>query len=243
MAIFIAILIIALVSSFWVLSGRFSGSQTDNEGNLMSNLEQIKTIMWIGAHPDDEVYVAGLLAYASKVEKKKCVIVSFIYTPEKRSLNEESASYLGCEYVYLEKISGKTWEDKLRAVLLEYRPEIVITFDPANGFRGLKAHIIAAETTEKLIKKEFKNTKLYYVLNKDPILAQLLNGPQDPTTPTDELNLDISYPELGSTLWQAKLHVIAIYKYAVPACRKIADNVDNLQEKIIHKEFYAAADG
>ena len=168
----------------------------------MSNIKQTKTIMWIGAHPDDEVYVAGLLAYASKVEKKKCVIVSFMYMPEKRSLNEESASYLGCEYVYLEKISGKTWEDKLRAVLLKYRPGIVVTFDPANGFRGLKAHIIAAEITEKLIKKEFKNIRLYYVLSKDPVLAQLLNDPQDPTTPTDELNLDVSYPELGSTLWQ-----------------------------------------
>ncbi len=143
MAILIVISVIALVSSFWILSRRFRGSRTDTGDSLMSNLEQTKTIMWIGAHPDDEVYIAGLLAYASKVEKKKCAIVSFMYMPEKCSLNKESVLYLGCEYVYLEKISGKTWEDKLRAVLLEYRLEIVVTFDPANGFRGLKAHIMA----------------------------------------------------------------------------------------------------
>lgn len=75
-----------------------------------------------------------------------------------------------------------------------------MTFDPSNGFRGLKAHIVAAEITEKLIKKEFKNIKLYYVVNKDPVLAQLLKGPLDPTPATDELDLDVSYPELGSTL-------------------------------------------
>jgi len=49
----------------------------------VSNLKQTKTIMWVGAHPDDEVYVAGLLAYASRAEKKKCVIVSSYICPRR----------------------------------------------------------------------------------------------------------------------------------------------------------------
>ncbi len=179
------------------------------------------------AHPDDEVYVTGLLTYASRVLGKRCVIVSFMYSPAKTALNNASASYLGCEYVYLLEID-RGWEEKLRAVLDRYRPGVIVTFDPRNVFCGFKAHMAESQVVVKTVKSGYSGAKLYYVVNKDPAPV------------TDVLDLDAAYPGLGFTLWQAKLHVITIYRDAVPACRAVADNVGGIQDRMAHRDFYSA---
>ena len=63
--------------------------------SLIDKLKHAYTIMWIGAHPDDELYIAGTLGYFTRDLHGQLIIVSPYYNPKFVNSNEESAKFLG----------------------------------------------------------------------------------------------------------------------------------------------------
>ncbi len=230
----IAILALVILSIFIFLTCNVA----EEKGYLLSELSSAEKIMWIGPHPDDEVYVAGLLALASLEMGKNCVIVSFTCIESRKAYNLNSSEILHARYVYLENYEGKTWREKLIKLLSIEHPDIVITFEPTNGFRSSEGHAKVAQLVTDVLREKFNEIKLYYVINRDPVLAKLLGGNMDPLPYTDVLDLDTYSEKLGCTYWNIKLKVVQVYSDVMSAYRYIAENKNNIQEKIMHKEFY-----
>jgi len=224
-------------------------------GSLEEDLKRAKTIMWIGAHPDDELFTAGTFGYFTRNLHGHLVIVSLYYNPEYVKNNEESARFLGnADYVRIQEemyekegkmitIKCKNWKqlkdtvrqleeagvkEFVKELILQYRPDIVFGFEPTNGFRHSCQHVSMAIIVDKAVyelKSEEYNFFDYYYV--------LNRDPSwfgskwmDPPPVTDVIYLT-------DEMWDYKLHVFDIYSEFYPQLKN-EEWLKNLQ----HKEWF-----
>lgn len=205
-------------------------------------------VMWIGAHPDDEILVSGLLAKLSLERGKQTYAVSLTVEEKHEQNNIECVKLLGLkDYIKFDMegmCRGMSQEEckpilieEIRALLIEKNPSVVITFEPTIGFRGHPQHKLASRLVHQALVESGIDADLYYAINRDTNLSMLLGGPTDPLPYTDTLDLDGYSRKLGSTLWDIKLQVIEIYSDSVPNARILMENED-VRNSMLHKEFY-----
>jgi len=245
-ALIVGVVIVSVVAAYIWIQGQSEGgaSQTETiqtriqttEGlkDMRTELEGVRKILWIGPHADDEVYVAGLLRFA-RLEGKDCTIVAYKADNRRKKLNQMSAELLGCKYIYMSQYPGKNVEEEIRSILAAESPDLVLTFHPETGFRMNKAHAKVGRLVTEVISTGNYNIKLFYVLNKDPTLEELLGG-ADRAKPTHYLDLQL--PAGNGSLFEVKIADICIYSDAIPAAKAICKNVDGMRTKMLKYELY-----
>ena len=222
-------------------------------GNLFEDIRNANTIAWIGPHPDDEIWVSGLLAYVSLGYYKETYVISLnkkAYstspgTPEDRLVdNQDFKDFMGLkDYVYFEE-SAEEYTGNLKErffafldnFISESDLDLIITFENTNGANGHPDHIQLSEWLTDYSKKN--SIKLYYYISRNPINTS--NEP-DPLPVTDTIDLDEHY--ITSTdnkrisLWDAKVEVIKIYSSSVPGANRLTQNPE-IAAEAIHEENY-----
>lgn len=214
--------------------------------DLTQDIKDADVVIWIGAHPDDELYVCGLLSEASLLEGKQVYVVSL-----KLKFGEaykKSVALLGLKD-YISYPSGiiarlfgaqqtkEMMSEKIKELIIEKKPSLIITFEPTNGYRGHPEHMMASVITSKAIEKSGLKVNLYYVINRDEKLAEFLKGPMDPLPYTDIVYLDEFQGKIGKTLRDIKFELLEIYKDYVPEAKKLLENKEK-QKEVLHMEFY-----
>ncbi len=221
---------------------------------LLEKLRRSHTVMWIGAHPDDELYTAGTFGYFTRDLHGHLVIVSLYYNPDYMEDNKKSAQFLGnAEYIWIQKelyergkkvnVRCHSWDqiddvveeledsgvkDLVEELILKYRPDVVFTFEPTNGFRHSCQHASIARVVDDAVKelrsKGYTFFDYYYVLNRDPNLFGEKNMDPPPVTDVVELNED---------MWGYKLSVFKIYSDHYPVLGN-----EMFTSKLQHKEWF-----
>ncbi|GEM_PF-2371232 len=205
-----------------------------NLKDMRIELERVRKVMWIGPHADDEVYVAGLLHYAS-LKGKDCIIVAYRAGGERRKLNLMSAELLGCNYTYLSSYPGRSVKEKIRSLLTSESPDLILTFHPETGFRMSEAHAKVGELVTGVISSGNYSIKLFYILNKDPTLEKLLGG-ADRSKQTHYLDLNLIVG--NESLFEVKIADICVYSKAIPAAKAICEDAGGMQDRMLRYEFY-----
>jgi len=208
---------------------------TDNLRDMRRELEGVKTVLWIGPHADDEVYVAGLLYYAG-MEGKDCIIAAYRRSDSRVKLNLMSAELLRCRYVYLTEYPGRSAEERIRSLIELESPDLILTFHPETGFRMSEAHARIGKLVTEVVSRGNRGAKLFYILNKDPALEKLLGG-ADLARQTHFLDLHLIVG--GRSLFEAKISDICIYSDAVPAAKAICENAWGVRDEMMRYELYA----
>lgn len=223
------------------------------KNSFWEELASAKTIMWLGAHPDDELYTAGTFGYFTRDLKGHLVIVSLYYNPKFVESNDMSAEFLGgADYIRIEEQIGgqlprcKKWnqldevieeleergvKDYIKQLVKEYKPDIVIGFESTNGFRHSCQHVTAAKLLDKALlelREDNISISYYYTLNRDPGWF----GPEkmDPPPVTDIINL-------SDEMWSYKLKLFEIYSPFYPTLSN-ETWINGLQ----HREFFRKVD-
>ena len=128
---------------------------SNNVGGLEDKLREVDTIMWFGAHPDDELYTGGTFGYYTRDLSGHLIIVSLYYNPKYVESNRESAKFLGnATYIRIEEQLGvnlprcRKWvqldeivrelerkgvKDYIKQLILNYKPGIIFGFESTNG--------------------------------------------------------------------------------------------------------------
>ncbi|MCK4820035.1 hypothetical protein KA005_29995, partial [bacterium] len=75
---YLAILAIIFMLLILFIVGRNSNNKPDiqENGELVEDIENANTIAWIAPHPDDELWVSGLLAFVSLGYEKETYVIS-----------------------------------------------------------------------------------------------------------------------------------------------------------------------
>lgn len=218
---------------------------TSDKG-LINDIKNAKGIAWVGPHCDDDMSVAGALALASLEYKKNTYVVSLKsapgvdwVAPEVRFQdNEDFKNFLHLQEYFrwhIEKIPDPEKKqalfDFLDSHLQQRNIELLLTFEPTNGYYGHGDHKMVGKWLTEYVKG--KNIKLYYVLNLDPAVKDIWPGSHnDPEPYSDIIKLEEyqanSY--LGkATLWDTKVEVLKIYESSVQAASRFLENLSKFQ--------------
>lgn len=107
-----------------------------------------QSVLWIGAHPDDEVVTAPLLAHWCRDHGAQCTFLILTRGDKGGSSSVRSAEagaasqYFGASLILLNLPDGggaspPPWQPDLPAMLAKYieavHPELILTFDPRHG--------------------------------------------------------------------------------------------------------------
>lgn len=219
-------------------------------GTLLQSLEQAKNIMWIGPHPDDELYLGGTLGYATRDLGRKLTIISFGRSPQMIEANRRSAEFLNnAEYLYLdangkcdmgtineavEKMVSTGVKDKIVRLIRKKHPDIIFTFETSNGYRTNCAHIVSALVAETALAESGVESQTFFILNRDPLMVKILGGEMDPLPVTDVI-------DLNQRLWEYRMAVFRAYSPFYPAIRKVL-TTPALEESLLHQEFFRKAE-
>jgi len=221
--------------------------QSSISTSLLNDLKNAKTIMWIAAHPDDELYMGGTLGYATRDLGCELTIVSFNTNSKFFKANQQSAEFLkNADYIRLnalikcdnmneidskvDEMIEKGIKDKIVQIIIEKKPDIVFTFEPTNGYRTSCAHCVSSIIAREAIEESGVDCDHYYVLNRDPVATKMLGGNMDPLPVTDTIELD-------EKLWSYRMEIFEIYSPFYPKLKKIISDED-LQDQLSHQEFF-----
>lgn len=244
-------LITAIIVAVIFIGGCLEENSQNSTTSILNNLKNSKTIMWIAAHPDDELYMGGTLGYATRDLGCELTIVSFNTNPKFFEANQQSAEFLDdADYIRLDalikcdnmsEIDNKVDEmiekgikDKIVQTILEKRPDIIFTFESTNGYRTSCAHCVSSIIARKAIEESGINCNHYYVLNRDPVITKMLGGCMDPLPVTDTI-------ELNEKLWSYRMEIFEIYSPFYSKLKKIISNED-LQDQLSHQELFRKVD-
>jgi len=224
------------LAAAWIWERPETAVDVNGLRDMREELEGVEKILWIGPHADDEVYVAGLL-YCAHLEGKDCVIVAFQADEAREAVNKMSADLLGCRYVYASQYPRASPREKVRAIPLGESPDLVVTFHPETGFRMSKTHAAVGKLVTEIISAENLDIGLFYVLNNDPTLEELLGG-ADGARPTHYLDLNFLVSAKGGNLWEVWLADICLYSDLVPAAGAVCEDVNGVRTRMLRYEFY-----
>jgi len=203
--------------------------------------------MWIGAHPDDELYLGGTLGYATKDKGIKLTIISFAENPDFLEANRSSAEFLNnAEYLYLtgqgldcdinevdEAVSeavSKGAKDEIIGLIREKKPDVIFTFESSNGYRTICPHIVSAVVAQMAIEESGVESETFSILNRDHLLTSILGGEMDPLPVTDVIDLD-------EHLWEYRMAIFGFYSPFYPTLVEILET-PSLQDELLHQEFF-----
>ncbi|HEC89444.1 MAG TPA: hypothetical protein ENI44_02545, partial [Thermoplasmatales archaeon] len=221
-----------------------------NGNSLMGQLKNASTIMWFGAHPDDELYTGGTFGYYTRDLDGHLIIVSLYYNPGYVESNIESAEFLGnATYIRIEEQLGvklpkcRKWiqldeiirelerkgvKDYIKQLILDYKPGIIFGFESTNGFRHSCQHVTMAklldEAVKELKKEGYDFFSYYYILNRDPNWFGEEN--MDPPPVTDII-------DLTDEMWNYKLTLFDIYSKFYPDLKN-ETKINSLE----HREYF-----
>ena len=231
-------------------------SEKIEERSLISDLERARVVAWIGPHPDDEIYVSGILAYSALGLGNETYSISLhnkggsAFPPgagpaDRFQDNQDFKNLVGLtDYLYGDFSSyprNKETATKmyLKDIVKELGIDLIITYENTNGGYGHHEHIqVSGWITEFAHENDIM---LYYMINRDPI-ATLPNNPSiDPLPITDTLNLDqmsiVKKDGEKATLWEMKQGVMEVYYSSVPMVVRLVDDKE-LYNNIRHEENY-----
>lgn len=250
----IVVLAVGLSGLYYTIGLRNAG--VGGQRSLIEDVKGARAIAWIAPHPDDEIWASALLGLASLGYGKDVYVVSLSRNAtatypgtweDRMQDNKDIKEYLGLvDYVYadeyLKNYPGDV-EEKFYAFLDDFIEEtgvdLIITFENTHGANGHPAHLTVSNWITEYAREH--GIKLYYVINRDPILNRAEPGhPLDPLPYTDVLDLDRYYVVKNGaniSLWELKLGVIEIYSSSQPGCYYFVTNPNELA-KVVHKEWY-----
>lgn len=223
----------------------------NTKGNLIKNVGLYHSVMWIGAHADDEMFIAGTLGYLCKDNNYKCIIVAFGASPKMREGNASSAGFLNnASYIRIqEQIKGgknncsdksydcfvDQWEqngskDELTKIIKDNNPEIIITFGSGQEYGAKDIHAASDYIAEQAMKSAGGNYQHYYVINTMHLLTK-------DAQPDIQQASDII--DLNTKLWGYRMKIISIYApfYAPNDLLKMV-NDKTYQDTLLHKELF-----
>lgn len=221
-------------------------------GGLEGKLREASTVMWISAHPDDELYVGGTFGHYTRDLGGHLVIVSLYYNPGFVDNNEASAEFLGnAEYIRIEEQLNrqlprcKNWgqledvikqleeagvKEYVKNLILQYTPDIIFSFESSNGYRHSCQHVSMAKIVDDVVKELrrlnrcYSSFDYYYILNRDP--NWFGNEYLDPLPVTDVITLD-------DEMWNYKLTLFDIYSEFYPKLKN-----ETWVNGLEHKEYF-----
>jgi LmbE family N-acetylglucosaminyl deacetylase len=217
------------------------------KGSLAADIGASDSVMWIAAHPDDELYLAGILAYMTKTRAFSGTIVAFGINQKLIEGNADSAFFLGnsdyiriAERLDLPPINCEKYDcfvqnwlsngtkDELVAIIQEKSPDIIFSFEPLDGYLSKPPHAASSYITQLAIEESGINCHYYhYVTTLEETDQKIVNK----LKPTDVFNLG------QKTLWNDKLKIIEIYSPFYPSLQRMIDD-QKYQQRLIHKEFF-----
>ncbi|MFH1896420.1 MAG: PIG-L family deacetylase [bacterium] len=240
---------------FALLAGTlvFVSNSKNDEGTLSKIFETSNSVMWVGPHPDDELFVAGTLGHLCKDLNYNCTIVAFGENPDLIEGNKQSAQFLNADYIRLPDIMGKTnhncggkknsgenincivesWikkgiKEELVKIVNEKKPDIVFTFEPESTIEVSQTHVASSMVAKQAIEESKVNPHHYYVI-QTPHLAEK-DFDKDKSKATDVI-------ELTNKLWSYKMEVIGFYSFYYPSLEQLIDD-QPYQQSRLHKEVF-----
>ncbi len=248
-------LLILIPIIFIFLTGCFSSTPDDNNGseyksnNLRRAIDDAKSIMWIGPHPDDEMFISGTLALAGGDKGNKCYCICIVspddinpdlnITNRKEAINWFKNTYLE-DYTSLNETRPFSWENiktKIQTIIEEIKPDIIITFSPY-GYFNQPDHVATSMTLTELYNSLSYKPEIYYVINMDQDLPlNKKNYEYNQYPPTDIINLNVYSNKLGKTYWNAKIEIWEHYSKSIPDLALLLNN-KKLIEKNDRNEYF-----
>lgn len=186
LVIIIAVILFAAVIAFalWNNSIAKSGQAVSvpKTGELISDIKNGASIMWLGPHMDDEMNILGTIAYACGEMKNNCYALA-VYSAEKDNMEQNrypaiewiNKTYLKDYFVlgistnlaYNTKLTLLNQaEEKIKEKIESIKPDILITFSPI-GYYNHEQHEVFSRIVNDLYPKLSYKPKLYWVINPD----------------------------------------------------------------------------
>jgi len=185
---------------------------------LLTTIRDARTVLWVGAHCDDEILASGILALASLKFKKDTYTISRTHqvgpvgaglppggTVEKRYRdNEKLKQFLELkDYIRFNPADypGSGGQDEkflrfLREFILQKDVDVIISFESVMGFYGHPDHIDVSVQVNRLVEdiasKQNRRITLLYLINGNPdVISGRLSDEQKRVLPyTDRLDMD-----------------------------------------------------
>lgn len=243
------LILCALVLGMLLISGCCGKPTIQDNGELQQDIEDGKSVMWIGPHPDDEVSAAGTLALACGHEGNKCWVFAFLTTEQIReglepALREEANDWLEEnyleEYIYYPGEARDKPPEEIKAtvksVIEEKRPDIILTFSPY-GYYNHPDHQAVSNLLTNIRSELSYRPEIYHIINMDNALSQK-HQEYTKYPPTDEINLDFYSETLGKTVFEAKIEIAEAYAPSVPLIKASLENPEFYKDK---KEYFRKA--
>jgi LmbE family N-acetylglucosaminyl deacetylase len=213
---------------------------------LLNDLQSGKSIMWIDAHPDDELAVAGTLALACQNKRIDCWIICIgslenvvstiagktdqeVRIDRNETIEWMKKNYLK-DYILLgNRFSAVTDKEKIKPQLKqkieELRPDILLVFTPY-GYSNNKNHQDVSDMVLDLVDELSYKPGVYMVVNDDTIIKRQREYLKYP--PTDLIPLTINLLD-GRTAWDAKLEIWENYRSSVGLAESLLSDAIKLK--------------
>ncbi|NQU99197.1 MAG: PIG-L family deacetylase [Parcubacteria group bacterium] len=217
---------------------------------LLQEINEGKSIMWIGPHPDDENTIAGTIAFACGHQENECYVFSLKEIDEisenwDKDLRREANKWLETEYleeyIYLDiGILGELKEiiaSKALKIIKEKKPEVILTFSPS-GYYGHPEHKATSLGLLEYYNEFGYKPSMYQIINMDnpPIFGKEYFEYKK-YLPTDEIDLDFYSEILKKTIWDAKIEIIEKYSSTMAASAEIIADMEKLED-LDKKEYF-----
>ena len=207
--------------------------------------------MWIGPHPDDEMFMAGTIALASGDRGNKCYVLCVVsvdninpdlnITKRKEAIAWFTKTYL-TEYIDLNysRPPDFNWENistQIYNTVEAIKPDVIVTFTPY-GYDNNPDHVTLSKSVTDIYDQLSYKPKIYYIINMDQDLPpNSQNYEYKKYPPTDVINLNVHSTKLGKTFWDAKLEIWGHYAQSIPDLQKLLNDYKRLQNND-EKEYF-----
>lgn len=220
------------------------------ESGLVKDIEDGKSIMWIGPHPDDEMFMSGTFALACGDRGNKCYVLCVVsvdninpdlnITARKEAIAWFTKTYLTERFdlnfsrppaFNLDDVKKQIF-NKVEAI----KPDIIITFSPY-GYFDQQDHIATSKIVTEVYKQLSYKPKIYYIINMDQDIVVKSQYEYRQYPPTDIIDLNVYSNKLGKTFWEAKVEFLEHYAQSIPDLQKLLNSRERMQ-KNDRKEYF-----
>ncbi|MDD3297076.1 MAG: PIG-L family deacetylase [Candidatus Omnitrophica bacterium] len=231
-------------------TGRFC----DN-GDLRRSIQSGKKIMIIEPHSDDEIFIAGTIAYACGQQDNECYVlnlgtISDFLNESQIALREKTIKWMNEEYLQGYINLNNSWRNvfgwgmgkadiekikpQLKEAIEEKKPGIILTFSPY-GYEGHQNHKATSAMVSEIYDELSYKPEVYYFINVFPQFSEYKKYP-----PTDIIDLKAYSKDPENPLLDAKLKILEEYSDTVPFLKNILKDKDNpkVEENTYIKEYF-----
>ncbi len=196
-------ILLLLILSLWVFGFIFANDFKIPSKNIKKHFIDSKRVLVVFPHADDEVLsMGGLLSQLSA----KGVEIYWVVLTKGEKGNENAIYDEGLKEIRVKEAKNASeiygvkkliqldfpdnavdehkveLTNEVKQVMQDINPDVVLTYDLA-GLYGHPDHIVVSEVVTKLVKEDFKETKLWYVsfpekiLNMTPLPEHMAKDP------------------------------------------------------------------